>query len=345
MANVLTTGGLTHTYGGLEILNELFYQPEEGQVALSAWYKIMPNVRGKANLYIPQTLRKLFVKYSGCGRPVTTDTFQILDKQIVVETIRADVDQCVSEFEDTVFEEMAGVGNDIDNLDSFLVDIIRTQIVKGAASDMQRMVWFADASSATADYNQIDGFFKIINDDLNGAGAMVSRDMSVSDETAGVLNADGALDALRAVVTGASQALRAAADGRIYVTQTVVDNLLETLENTGTDSGLSRIENGPAVMKFRGLELLVVPEWDLNLADAANPVSDATQTWGAGTAIGANAIVYTTKSNLIIGTDMSAPDAGFKFRMNDDDAELLKVTSKLKIGAQILHEEFVSYGF
>ena len=345
MANVLTTGGLTHTYDGKEVLSELFYSPEEENQGLSAWYKIMPNVRGKANLYIPQTLRKLFVKYTGCGRPVGADTFQILDKQIVVENIRADVDQCVSEFEDTIFEEMAGAGNDIDNLDNFLVDIIRTQIVKGAASDMQRMVWFSSAASATADYNQFDGFFKIINDDLNGAGAMASRDLSVSDETAGVLNADGALDALRAVVEGGSQALRAAGDGRIYVTQTVVDNLLTTLENSGTDSGLSRIENGPAVLKFRGLDLLVVPEWDLNLADVANPVSDATQTWGANTSIGANAIVYTTKSNLVVGTDMSAPDAAFKFRMNDDDGELLKVTSKMKIGAQIIHEEFVSYAF
>ncbi len=345
MANVIDLSGLTHTYGGKEILSELFFQPEEGNMALSDWYKIMPNVRGKANLYIPQSLRKLYKKYTTCGRPVGVDNFQILDKQIVVEDMRADLDMCQFEFKDTVFEELLGSGTDIDNLPSFFTDLIRTQIIKGSLADFPRFTWFNDTASADADWNAFDGWLKVINVDVNGAGLIPSLDLSVGQETAGNLNADGALDALRIVVQNANQALRSAEGQRIYITQTVADNLMTTLEDTGTDSGLARIENGKMEMKFRGIPLFVVPEWDSNLADVTNPVSDGSQTWGAGVNIGNNLIVYTEKSSLIVGTDMSDPDAAFKFRMNDDDDELLKVTSKIKLGAQVLHEEFLSIAF
>ena len=58
MADVIQDNA-THTYAGAEIINELFYQPEENVPSLAELYQFKEIKGDKANIYLPQKLRKV----------------------------------------------------------------------------------------------------------------------------------------------------------------------------------------------------------------------------------------------------------------------------------------------
>jgi hypothetical protein len=63
MADVLQSN-FTHTYAGAEVIDTLFYQPEEGNPSLSEMYQFKEIKGDKANIYLPQ---KLYYLWVGCN--------------------------------------------------------------------------------------------------------------------------------------------------------------------------------------------------------------------------------------------------------------------------------------
>ena len=343
MADVIAAN-MSHSYAGEELINELFYQPQENVPALSEMYRFIP-VRGdKVNVYLPQTLTKILRKYSTCGFTAAGGTTTIVDKTLSVEKIKANLEECVDAWDDTIFAELMKSGVNRDDLSGTVIDnIIRTQYLKAASSDIHRIAWFADANDADSDWNQFDGWITnfVDNSATIGTSRFIDLD-ATSFENLDALASDGALGIMRQIWAAQTATLRAVPnmDKKFYVTNTFIDNYATTLENQGNIEGQRYIQDGVAKYMFRGVELVAVPEWDTNLADSTNP-----HYTGSGLSIGSNLIVYTAKDNLVFGSDVVEGSTSFKVRYADDDDEKMKVTTKFKLGVQTMHYEYVCIGY
>lgn len=343
MANVVAAS-MTHTYAGEELINELFYQPEEMGKSLSELYRFIPVKGDKVNVYLPQKLRKILRKYTTCGFTAAGGTTTIVDKTLSVEKIKANLEECVDAWDDTIFAELMKPGVDRDNLSGTIIDtVIKNQYIKAAKSDINRAVWFADINDADADWNQFDGFVTLMLDNSASIGAARFIDADgTSFETGDALATDGAKGLMKQIWDNQTPELRdlPASEKVFYVTNTVLDNYRDTLEDQNNSIGQALLEDGREVLKFRGVELVVIPEWDSNLADSTNP-----HYTGSGLAIGSNFIVFGAKDNFVFGSDVAAQETSFKIRYADDDDEKMKVTTKFKLGVQIIHYELVALAY
>jgi len=340
MANVATTS-FSHTYAGREFITELFYTPQEDVPAIESLYRVITTV-DKTNIYLPATLSKILRKYTGCGFTAAGGTLSVTDKVISTEKIKANVEQCVEEFADTYLYELVKKGVEIDDISNTVIDeIIKRQFVKGMASDIHRIYWFADANDGDADWDHFDGLISLFLDASAAIGASCFVDADgTAFETGDALAADGSAGLMKQLWEAQSASLRVVQNKQYYVTYTVYDNLLDTYEDLNSSAGLLRMIGGTNQLTYRGVPVVPVPEWDVSLLDATNP-----HYTGSGLSIGSNLIVLTTPDNLIIGTDVSAPASEFKIRYADNDEETMKITSKFKLGAQFVHESLVCLAY
>ena len=83
MADVIAKN-FNHTYAGAEVIDTLFYQPEEDVPSLASMYQFKEIKGDKANIYLPQKLRKVLKKYTTCGWAVAGSTTTMNDKTIQV---------------------------------------------------------------------------------------------------------------------------------------------------------------------------------------------------------------------------------------------------------------------
>lgn len=333
MADQLTTN-FTHTYAGREFTDTLFYQPQlEGSFDPYREFQFIPNVKGKINIYLPRRLQKVLRADTGCGI-TAAGTTTINDKTLTPCKIRLDLEECEDQFDATIFEEARRSGTDRNDLNGTAIGEILTRQTTGAIrEDNQKLLWFGRDADADAFYGICDGFWDFLIDASSSLGHSIdmSNDVNIEDGN-GVLVEDGALVALREIWSNQPATLRRMkSDARFYVTATIADNLMETYEALGTDSGLARLENGSAQLSFRGRPVIEMVEWDDALADSANPFS---------TEIGDNAILYTIPSNLVIGADVSSTEAQVRIRFDEDD-EKVKTKAKWIQGVQFVEEELI----
>jgi hypothetical protein len=333
MANALTTS-FTHTYAGKELLEEIFYAPQADGAGQNpfALHRVMSDVKTKKNIYVVGKLQGILQADSGCGFSAS-GSVAITDRVIDPVKLKVNVEQCEDAFAETIFAEAqkAGVSR-ADLTGTVIEEMLMNAVSRAMREDLIKSAWFSDATSSHAFYGNFDGYFERI---LAGGFGGVTLDLnsSATYEAAGVLASDGAYAALKQLYKSMPAAMRGLKGDLVaMVTSTVYDNLLETLENSGTDSGLTRIQDGVAQLKFRGIPIIDMSFWDESLADtSANPKSAA---------IGDNAIVITTPDNLIIGTDVTDPASEMKVWYEEKD-EKVYIKSKFNYGTQIVSDELI----
>lgn len=323
----------THTYAGKELLTEVFYQPQSDGAGQNPFdlYRVMSDVKTKKNIYVVQKLQKIVQPDTGCGFSASGNN-SIQDRIIDPVKLKINLEECEDAFAETIFAEAqrSGVGR-ADLTGTAIEQILLTAAARGLREDLIKMAWFQASSSSDSFYGNFDGYFEKIVDSGFG-GYVLDLNTSATYESGGTLASDGSLAALRNLYTNQPAAMRgiAAGDKTWYVTSTVYDNLQNTLEATGADSGLNRIQDGGS-LKFRGSNVVDMSIFDSALADSANP--------NAGD-IGDNAIVYTTPDNLIVGTDVSDPVSEMKVWFDEKD-EKVYIKSKFNYGVQIVHDELI----
>jgi hypothetical protein len=335
MANAATTS-FSVTYNG-KFVTDLFLKPQEGGQDIFSIYRVMPNVVDKENIYITGNLSKILKGKEGCGFSSTGD-FELTDRQIQTERIGADLEQCWSAFEGEVFEESLKQGvqkGDIQG--TWLETTIRAKIMDALASDIPRLQWWAKSGALSADYDPFDGWMQNFYDNSATMGQYAATSSISGAESLGVLQTDGALKILKSMYANRTKTLRELpkSDQKIYTTQTMYDNLLETYEDTQSSAGLLRLIDGDGdetKIMFRGYEVIVVKGWDTQLADTDNPHAAT---------FGANTTVWTTPKNLILATNVSDPKSQIEMWYEKKD-EKVYTRIRYKQGAQILHPELAS---
>ena len=332
MANVANKGTFA-TYSGAN-LNEIFYEPVFRSDDIMRNYRVLPNVKHKMNVFTSAALTKIVQKYTACSATSGSTQFDIDEKTITAGRMRVALEQCTDEFFGTYIEEMYRNGVDVMNLEGTqLADAIVNRAVKGIAQDVVRLAWGGDDS--TANYQGVTGWMKLMGDTaaVNNAKSTVT----VVDPAAPT--AAEAINLIRKAYDAAPAALQQvpAADKKIFVTPKTYNAYMQNLEGTSADLAITNQQDGLLVVKFRGVELVPMYEWDTILADL-NPTI-----MKSGTHEGTEGLCYCAVENLIIGSDVTDPEGSFKV-FYDDLEEKMFFRGYFKLGVQFLYASLVQWG-
>ena len=332
MANVANKGTFA-TYSGAN-LNEIFYEPVFRSDDIMRNYRVLPNVKHKMNVFTSAALTKIVQKYTACSATSGSTQFNIDEKTITAGRMRVALEQCTDEFFGTYIEEMYRDGVDVMNLEGTqLADAIVNRAVKGIAQDVVRLAWGGD--SATANYDQMSGWMKLMGDDATVLAART--EFSAAAPTAPT--AAEALSLIRNMYDNAPAALQQvpAADKKMFVTPKTYNAYLQNLEGTSADLAITNQQDGLLVVKFRGVELVPMYEWDTILADTDPAL------FLRGGVNGTEGACYCAVENLIIGSDVTDPEGSFKV-FYDDLEEKMFFRGYFKLGVQFLYPSLVQWG-
>ena len=333
MANVADKGTFA-TYNGAS-LNELFYEPVFRSDDIMRNYRVIPNVKHKMNVYTSAALTKIVEPYTACSATSGSTQFDIDNKTITAGRCRVALEQCTDEFFGTYIEEMYRNGVDVMNVEGTqLGDAIVNRTVKGIAQDVVRLAWGGDTAAA-AGYTAFDGWMKLM-----GADATVLAARTELSAVAPTAPTSGeSLSLLRQMYDDAPAALQqvASSDKKIFVTPKTYNSYLSNLEGTSADLAITNQQDGLLVVKFRGVELVPVYEWDTILADT-DPAM-----FLRGGVNGTEGACYCAVENLIIGSDVTDPEGSFKV-FYDDLEEKMFFRGYFKLGVQFLYPSLVQWG-
>jgi len=332
MANV-ANNSIAATYGGAQ-LNELFYEPVFRSDDIMRNYRVIPNVKHKMNVYTSAALTKIVQPYTTCSATSGSTQFNIDEKTITAGRMRVALEQCTDEFFGTYIEEMYRNGVDVMNLEGTqLADAIVNRAVKGIAQDVVRLAWGGD--SATANYDQMSGWMKLMGDDATVLAARteysaVAPTAPTAAESIGILRKmyDDAPAALQQVP---------AADKKIFVSPKVFNAYLANLEGSSADLAIVNTVEGYTRVSFRGVQVVPMYEWDTILADT-DPAM-----FLRGGVNGTEGACYCAVDNLIIGSDVTDPEGSFKV-FYDDLEEKMFFRGYFKLGVQFLYPSLVQWG-
>tara|TARA_R100001530_G_scaffold117141_1_gene84298 strand:+ start:146 stop:1153 length:1008 start_codon:yes stop_codon:yes gene_type:complete len=332
MANVANKGTFA-TYSGAN-LNEIFYEPVFRSDDIMRNYRVIPNVKHKMNVFTSAALTKIVQKYTACSATSGSTQFDIDEKTITAGRMRVALEQCTDEFFGTYIEEMYRNGVDVMNLEGTqLADAIVNRAVKGIGQDVVRLAWGGD--SATANYDQMSGWMKLMGDDATVLAARTEYS-AVAPTTP---TSAEALGVLRTMYDNAPAALQqiASADKKIFVSPKTFNAYLQNLEGTSADLAIVNQQDGLRRVMFRGVELVPMYEWDTILADT-DPAM-----FLRGGVNGTEGACYCAVENLIIGSDVTDPEGSFKV-FYDDLEEKMFFRGYFKLGVQFLYPSLVQWG-
>ena len=332
MANV-ANNSIAATYGGAQ-LNELFYEPVFRSDDIMRNYRVIPNVKHKMNVYTSAALTKIVDPYTACSATSGSTQFNIDDKVITAGRCRVALEQCTDEFFGTYIEEMYRNGADVMNVEGTqLSDAIVNRAVTGIAQDVVRLAWGGDG--ATANYTALDGWMKLMGADATVLAARTEYS-AVAPTTP---TAAESIGILRTMYDNAPAALQQvpAKDKKIFVTPKTYNSYLSNLEGTSADLAITNQQDGVLTVKFRGVELVPMYEWDTILADT-DPAM-----FLRGGVNGTEGACYCAVENLIIGSDVTDPEGSFKV-FYDDLEEKMFFRGYFKLGVQFLYPSLVQWG-
>ena len=330
MANVINDN-ISATYGGAN-LNEIFFEPTFRSDDILANYRVIPNVKHTMNVFTSSNLTKIVNKYTTCSVESGSVQSNLNDKVLTAGRLRVALEQCSDEFFDSYIEELYRSGVDVMNAEGTVVgDIMMKRTVDGIGQDVVRLAWGADSASASAAYDQFDGWFKLAASEVALETVAVSTDAPTAAE---------ALSLIRGLYDGAPAALQqvAASEKKIFVTPKLLNAYLANLEGTSSDLAWSAQADGVQKIMFRGVELVPMYEWDTILGD----INPAIFNGGTTPMNATQGACYVAKDNLVIGTDVSDPTAQIKMWYDDKD-EKTYVRSYFKMGVQYLHSSLIKF--
>jgi len=332
MANV-AKDSISATYGGAQ-LNEIFYEPVFRSDDIMRNYRVIPNVKHKMNVYTSAALTNIVQEYTACSASSGSTQFDIDDKVITAGRMRVALEQCTDEFFGTYIEEMYRSGADVMNVEGTqLGDAIVNRAVKGIGSDVVRLAWGGDNS--TANYKGVTGWMKLMGDDSTVDGAK----STFTGVNPAAPTAAEAIGLIRKAYDAAPAALQqvSASEKKIFVTPKMFNAYLANLEGSSADLAIVNTVEGYTRVSFRGVQIVPMYEWDTILSDL-NPAI-----MKSGTHEATEGLCYCAVENLIIGTDVTDPEGSFKV-FYDDLEEKMFFRGYFKLGVQFLYSSLVQWG-
>ena len=357
MANI-ALDGLGATYQG-QYASQILLEPMFRSDDIMRNYTIYPNVKYKQNLMLAPKLTGITAINTGCSSAGTNTCdpagFTIEPKVITVENVSVKQVQCWDEFKDQFIVESYRAGLNMPDLTGTqLADVIISRVRSGVQSDVVRNMWAGDTTfglanaAATCSYQWADGLWKTMSAGgaVNGTRlneVVASSTAAVNLQTVGAaISSADAVTLLSDVFDTASAELQQtpASEKRMFVTPNIYNayyGALTAVAVAGSvDYGHSEAQTGVNYerLRFRGVELVPMYEWDVALTTALAPALFLMPNWAVGGAAQATqGCIYAAKSNLIVGSNVGDPDNQLKM-FYDEVSDNMYVRANFTMGFQ-----------
>lgn len=364
----LATNGLGGLYVGTYASNILL-EPMFRSDDIMRNYTVYPNVKYKQNILMANKLTDITAVNTGCGANTCTganlNDFDITQKVLEVQNVSVKQTQCWEEFKAEVIRESYSAGINMPDLNGTqLAQIIGKRTQQGIAHDTIRNMWAGDillnAASANCSYGSMgDGLWKLLSVGTAIGGATQLREFTATGTVAANLVAVGATIApadaemlLRSVFDGAPAELQQtpAGEKKMFVTPNIYNAYFGALTALApsvgaVDYGHSEAQSGAnyTTLRFRGVEVVPMYEWDTSLTALGTSASTALFTAATAGIQATQGCIYAAKSNLFIGSDVTAPENNFKM-FYDESAEDMKIRAYFTMGFQYGWDSLVNGG-
>ena len=272
-------------------------------------FRIEQDIQSKKTFYKTARLNKITKAASACVAADTATGVAISSVVLSVFDMEAQLSQCKSVFEDSIYEAALKKGYDVYNLEGTQIQTLMLEIFGMAVgNDLYRQMFLNDTTLTNSDYTAYDGIYKTL---LTGALALdgtVRVAATIADADINSTNIVATLDTYIAAQPSAMKYNISKGDKRFLVTPTVYEAWEMKLTELGSlESSKVQLIDGVDSLKFRGIPMVnlqQVDEYILQDFSTASPASSATMN---------NRIILTNPQNHIIGTDMMTDTTNAEF--------------------------------
>lgn len=334
MASVLETN-FSFTYPGI-LTNEVFFKPTVDTPALSDLFTIDQGINFQKRYNVVPSQSNVLQPYTGCDQVYSNTASDITDVLLQVKEFAIRNSWCKDDFTNWLTgaynhlaQEWLKTGVDSFNPEGTPIERIISQLIEDSLRrDVFQRACFGDISSSSTNYNQIDGLWTRLIDSSGASNYCVLRASTQLGTAA--LSAGEALAALKAVYEESNTLLKQVPNSKkkFHVTGSVFENLLSSYEavTNGTEAQFSMQQDGAGMLKYRGIDVVPIYEWDRQLGISTNPLTATTR----------HLILYTTKENHILGVQKSA-DLNKIDGWYDKKDKKFYIDGEMAFGYQYLH--------
>ena len=197
--------------------------------------------------------------------------------------------------------------NDLDG--TMLMQMISELLMGGIKRDFSTILWWGQTTSGSGTQDLANGVWEACSGIAGG-----SQNVTYAP------GATAAIDSLNSLMTARTNEL-AASDQMMFVSRSFADKYRAELTAKGVQGAYQDLQGGIANLSFNGIEMRVMPDWDVNIAEYG-----ATLSSGAPSAVGnTECAMLLAKDALAVGTDWNIQDVDMwynrdckenRFRMN-----------------------------
>jgi len=300
----------------------------------------MPQVRSQWQLPKVEFLRGVTRARTGCGNVEPSGKkINITNRTLTVSDLQIYFEQCPDQFEDTIYETLMKTGDDINDITGTELERLIQKLLSDAGRrDIFNLTTLGDTTQANAEINSMDGFWKIIFDEV--ATYCVTKVANLGSSTD--LAANAAIAMLQELYENAPRLLKSfpVNEKVMAVTDAIFDNLLASYESrtSGSDAQFGVLQQGPDMLNgipsllYRGIKIFAVYEWSETIEEYAlgNP----------------NRIAYFAPSNWWIGTERRGDVENISTRVwYDPNDDVNKFRTRYKAGVQFAHCMLIAVSF
>jgi hypothetical protein len=316
MATAISNGTFTFNPEEVKELSSVIKELSFGAPGLASIHDVQTGIKHKQQIVFAGKMGLLGKKVSGCtpnqvtGITLTQKFWDPVFEDFRLEHCTADVNQ-----QDKLVNQMARMNPDyatvIEGSQSVVGNFLIAAVLEALPENLWFKVWFNDKviknisdsgvlkNGISVDFfNGFDGIFKQIfaTTSLATGGkyfTSIAKNAGASYALQ-ALAANDAINAMKSVYNKADSRLRARTDAKFLVTRSVYDALVNDLEDKQNAGGFTQInENGLPVLRYRGLEVVMMDVWDRFIDTYTN---NGTK-WNIP-----HRIVLTVASNIPVGT-------------------------------------------
>lgn len=316
---------------------DIMFEPVFVDKDMMADFAIVKNLfAGEYKIGLLSALKNVTGKLQPCS-PKYKGVSTMSERSLVAQYVEAGTKMCYEEFINTHYDYLAPLFTTAQgNPDlTTLLNLLTKQLGQGIKRDVNRVAWFGDVASVDDNLNWANGVFKHLADAI-ALGTIGNRENSNQGV---LLTNQQSYELLQDVVNNAPAALKAmpASEKIIHVSGILWDQIITYLEDNAVTNGYIKVfeePKGGVSGTYRGIPVKAHYEWD-----------EISQEYFALTE--QNKIVYTHKSNMVIGTDLR-PDASggasfFKVYQNPETDEIT-LRAKFVFNTNIVWPELFSVG-
>jgi len=193
-----------------------------------------------------------------------------------------------------------------DRVDSEEMGLLVAKVTDSLKTSVSAKAWLSDTAAAVQPggnftivgfnggiWNQFDGLWKQIFADAAVPRYTISENAGAT-YVLQALAAGESENILKGIYEGADSRLLGDADAQILVTRSIWDNYLTAIEAKQATGGIiERLENGAISMKYRGIPMILMNEWDRTIRKYQDDLTVHFRPHRA---------VMTTPSNIPVGT-------------------------------------------